>query len=252
MHRPSLQGIALSDLHLFAHRSAGRECFDSLKPRLAAADVVVLNGDIFDFRWSTLPDASATTLGAREWLQQLCAAFPQCNFHYVIGNHDCPAFFRAELAKLAASVPRFHWHENGVRIGRAVFVHGDCTHRRMDPPALRRFRADWDNDRRHGLLRAKAYVAVDRAGITRLAHQCWFPRNVTVARVAHYLDHALPHWREHATDCYFGHTHLPFTDHRHEGIRYHNTGSGIRGMGFNPRSFNPSTVSFESLASLLD
>jgi hypothetical protein len=58
-----------------------------------------------------------------------------------------------------------------------------------------------------------------------------------VARIAHYLEEALPEWRGKVGDCYFGHTHLPFRDHEHEGVRFHNTGSGICGMGFEPLEF---------------
>ena len=51
----AIRGMAVSDLHLFAYRSAGEEYFNSLRPQLNATDILVLNGDIFDFRWSTLP-----------------------------------------------------------------------------------------------------------------------------------------------------------------------------------------------------
>lgn len=38
-------------------------------------------------------------------------------------------------------------------------------------------------------------------------------------------------------DVYFGHTHQPFRDHEHDGVRFHNTGSGILDLGFQPLSF---------------
>jgi UDP-2,3-diacylglucosamine pyrophosphatase LpxH len=241
-------GIVLSDLHLFAHRSAGAEYFDSLTPQFAACDLIVLNGDIFDFRWSTLPDTTATLRHALDWLHALGGNFPRAEIHYVIGNHDCPRFFRAELDGLAVTRPGFHWHDRGVRLGTAVFVHGDCTHRRMSPAGLSRYRTDWDNDHQHARWRAKAYVAADRTGATELVHRCWFPRRATVARVTHYLDQASPDWRRDVTDCYFGHTHLPFSNQWMDGVRFHNTGSGIRGMGFNPCAFDLSTTTFKSLA----
>ena len=117
-------------------------------------------------------------------------------------------------------------------------MHGDCTHRRMGPADLRRFREDWDNDRQHGRWMTKAYVAVDRLGATRLAHQTFFPRRTTVERAMHYLDSACPDWRVDTHHCYFGHTHQPFSNFRHDGIQFHNTGSAIRGMGFNPLTFS--------------
>lgn len=233
-----IRGVAVSDLHLFAQRSAGAEYFQALGPELAAANFLVLNGDIFDFRWSTLPSAEITVSRAVEWLQGVRAAYPACEIHYVLGNHDCPTFFRERLDDLTSTLGRFAWHEFGVRIGSALFVHGDCTHRRMDPGGLRRFREDWDNDRQHGRWMTKAYVAVDRIGATRFAHQYFFPRRTTVERAMHYLDYACPDWRAGTRDCYFGHTHQPFSNFEHAGVQFHNTGSAIRGMGFNPLKFS--------------
>src|SRR5688572_3309334 len=89
-----IRGMAVSDLHLFAYRSAGMEYFDALRSQLTSADVLVLNGDIFDFRWSTLPNPEITANRAVEWLQAVRGAYPSCAIHYVLGNHDCPAFFR--------------------------------------------------------------------------------------------------------------------------------------------------------------
>ena len=248
--RPSdpIRGMAVSDLHLFAYRSAGAEYFDSLRRQLNSADILVLNGDIFDFRWSTLPSPEVTVQRAVEWLHAVRAAYPSCEIHYVLGNHDCPAFFRERLDELANTLGRFQWHEFGVRIGTALFVHGDCTHRRMNPAGLRRFREEWDNDRQHRPgWRTKAYVAVDRLGVTRFAHQYYFPRKTTVERAMHYLDHASPRWRANSRDCYFGHTHQPFSNHQHGDIRFHNTGSAIRGMGFNPLAFSVPAAQIESL-----
>lgn len=241
------RGIAVSDLHLFARRSAGEEYLRALQPQMASADVLVLNGDIFDFRWSTLSNLEITAARALSWLRALNAAYPKCEIHYVLGNHDCPAFFATQLEALARDVDRFHWHEFGVRLGTALFVHGDCTHRTMDPSGLRRFRADWDNDRQHGRWMTQAYLAVDRLGLTRTAHQCYFPKRTTVRRAMHYLDHAWPGWQEGTRDCYFGHTHQPFSAYQHRGIRFHNTGSAIRGMGFNPLAFQFSHAAAESL-----
>ena len=63
----------------------------------------------------------------------------------------------------------------------------------------------------------------------------------------HYLDHASPRWRTNSRDCYFGHTHQPFSNHQHGDIRFHNTGSAIRGMGFNPLAFSVPAAQIESL-----
>jgi UDP-2,3-diacylglucosamine hydrolase len=232
------RGIAISDLHLFARRSVGADCFESVRAQLSEVDVMILNGDVFDFRWSTLSSVNATISASIEWLRAVTAAFPRCEVHYVLGNHDCPAFFRAALSDLSHTLSRLHVHELGLRMGSALFIHGDCTHRRMDTAGLRQYRKSWDNERRYGASRAKVYLAGDRLGLTWLTHKGWFPRRHTVDRLMYYLDRTCPTWRNATRDCYFGHTHLPFSDHFQDGVTFHNTGSGIGGMGFNPRIFS--------------
>jgi len=74
-----------------------------------------------------------------------------------------------------------------------------------------------------------------------------YPQRETVERVAHYLDCAWPDWRGIVRDCYFGHTHLPFSNYRHGGVSFHNTGSAIRGMGFNPILFEAQASHAEPL-----
>jgi UDP-2,3-diacylglucosamine hydrolase len=107
----------------------------------------------------------------------------------------------------------------------------------MDPNALDRYRNRWRQDRQRSRLRGAAYVYLDRFGITRIAHDWHFPRRKTIERVSYYLDHACPGWRDRTRHCYFGHSHLPFSNWEHDGIFFHNTGSAIRGMSFNPLFF---------------
>ena len=132
------------------------------------------------------------------------------------------------------TLPRVHWHEHLMRFGPALFIHGDCAHRRMDSQGLGHFRRNWERDWRWGRAMAAAYVCVDRLGITRRVHEWHFPRRRTVERIAHYLDSTNPSWRKQTRDCYFGHTHLPFSNYEYHGVRFHNTGSGIHNLEFNP------------------
>ena len=110
------RGIVVSDLHLFAHRSHGDACFQSLRAELESVDLLVLNGDIFDFRWSTLRGHDTTADAAAIWLQNLAADFPRCEIHYVLGNHDCLSLFRKRLPLLCSAESRLHWHEHHLRL----------------------------------------------------------------------------------------------------------------------------------------
>ena|ERR1051326_9579416 len=71
------RGIVLSDLHLFARRSRAADCLQSLRADLASADVVVLNGDRFDFRWRTLRDRRTTVAAAIDGLRTLVIEFAE-------------------------------------------------------------------------------------------------------------------------------------------------------------------------------
>ena len=235
-------GIVISDLHLFARRSRGAARFDSLRRELRALDVLVLNGDIFDFRWSTLGDQKQTLPAAMNWLNALVRELPRCEIQFIVGNHDCPRTFLEELSRLAATCPRFHWHEHLLQVGPALFIHGDCAHRRMDHHGLSRFRRHWERDWCWNPAMATAYLCADHLGITRRVHEWHFPRRKTVERITFYLDNASPGWRARTRDCYFGHTHLPFANYEHGGVRFHNTGSAIHNLDFNPIAFEVSAA----------
>jgi len=209
--------------------------------------VLVLNGDIFDFRWSTLRDVETTVAASLAWLRDLLEAFPACQVHYVLGNHDCLARFREKLAARAATLPRLQWHEYGVRLGAALFLHGDCADEPMDPAGLRRHRERWEIDHPRSSLAAAAYSVADRLGITLFALARHFPQRETVERIVHYLDRVWPDWQQIIRDCYFGHTHRPFSDYRQDGVAFHNTGSAIRGTDFNPMVFETHVAGAETL-----
>ncbi|MFO1499557.1 MAG: hypothetical protein U1G07_14395, partial [Verrucomicrobiota bacterium] len=195
-------GMVLSDLHLFARRSHASLHLEALGPELARAPVVVLNGDTFDFRWSTVGDHEASRLAAVGWLREFARTCRQADIHFVLGNHDCLAGFAGRLQVLSEEEPRFHWHRHGVRLGAAMFLHGDCALGWMDGAGLARYRSAWENDTQRGEWAGWAYRWADRLGLTRLAHAGQFPRRVAVTRVAYYLDRTVLGWREEVRECY--------------------------------------------------
>lgn len=245
----SRRGLVLSDLHLFARRSRGQACFESLRMDLKSVDILVLNGDTFDFRWSFLPDHEATRAAALGWLRKLGHDFPWCQVHYVLGNHDCLQSFVDSLGPLQAALPQFQWHEHAICIGSHLFLHGDCACGTMNMPGLHRYRASWRQDCQRGARSAAFYESLDWFGITPWIHRCYFPRRRTVRRIACYLDRAHPGWRWHIRACYFGHTHLPLIKYAHDGVLFFNSGSAIHNMKFQPIFFDvPSTAPINSLA----
>jgi len=232
-----LKGLVLSDLHLFSSRSAGEARLASIHCKLSEADLIVLNGDTFDFRWSVVGNEAATIEAALQWLKSFTGKHERAEIHFVLGNHDCLDAFTRRLDEVVAGYPRFHWHETVLRIGSHLFLHGDCAHRSMDVAGLDVYRQAWRQDRQRGRMGAHLYQLADRLGITFAAHAAHFPRARTVARLSAYLDNASPGWRDETRDCYFGHTHLPFEGHEVSGVRFHNTGSAIGSSPFMPVGF---------------
>ena len=231
------RGLVISDLHLFSPRSDGRWLMLERMDEVAQVDVLVLNGDVFDFRWSELPNQAVTISAAIDWLLELLEKFQGESIHYVLGNHDCLSAFTSRLEELARANSVFSYHEHSLILKRSLFLHGDCANRKMDGEMLKQYRRAWSSHDQRGKLGRVLYQLADITGLSRRFHEQHFPEVPTVARVAHHLDHVLPAWREEIDDVFFGHTHRPFSSHSHEGVLFHNTGSGIRGMGFNPLVF---------------
>lgn len=231
------RGLVVSDLHLFSPRSEGSRLMAERIEEVSNADVLVLNGDVFDFRWSELPNQSATISAAIDWLNMLLDNFHGESVHYVLGNHDCLSAFTLQLDEIVQNHSKFSYHEHRLILNRSLFFHGDCANRNMDENMYKQYRRAWNIHRQRGKVGKTLYQIADFTGLSRRFHEQHFPQDATVERVAHYLDHILPAWREEIDDVFIGHTHRPFTSHTHEGVKFHNTGSGIRSMGFLPLSF---------------
>ena len=71
----------VSDLHLFANRSRGARHLDAIRKTAERSKLCVLGGDIFDFKWSTLPSDGHSVDEALRWLHELAVSVPGCRVH---------------------------------------------------------------------------------------------------------------------------------------------------------------------------
>jgi UDP-2,3-diacylglucosamine pyrophosphatase LpxH len=221
------RGFAVSDLHLFAHRSSAHDHLPLVRQAATEADFIVLNGDIFDFRWSTLPTRGHTLDAAVGWLRSLAEDHPECRFYYIMGNHDALAPLAPRLDALVAERPNLHWNPTHVRINDALFLHGDLPlHRKRRSPFARDLvtsEVQW------GRLASFAYHVFVHLHLHRLVSLIHWPQRCARRILRSLADHG----RELAdgiTDVYFGHTHEPFRDFHYRGIRFHNSGAAVRGL----------------------
>ena len=219
------KGYVISDLHLFTRRTAADDYADAMREAAGRADFFVLNGDIFDFRWTTLASIEATTATAVQWLRSFAEVNPDCDLHFVMGNHDGTEFFVDYLDMLAVDVPNFLWYPSHVRIGDKLFCHGDLplSLRPIEPFRREHRRAK----RQKGPWLNSAYQCVVNTNLHRVSDVLYSRRRCgeTILRCLENDRQALA---DGITDVYFGHIHRAFSDYDCGGVMFHNTGAAIR------------------------
>ncbi|MCE5267389.1 MAG: metallophosphoesterase [Planctomycetaceae bacterium] len=221
----------VSDLHLLANRSAAHQYLEQLSRTAQHAEVFVLGGDIFDFPWSGMPIQRAVAR-AVNWLLQLTASCPQCQFHLVLGNHDYHQVFIDRLVRLERQVPNLSWHRYYVRLGNSVFLHGDVANRRMDARGLAEARDRWLDKRRRGPFLSRLYDVVVLTRLHKPVAHLVFTKRTVVRRVLNYLESVGQGHGDGVRDVYFGHTHRRLSNYRYRGLQFHNGGAPIKGMKF--------------------
>lgn len=219
----------ISDLHLFSHRSRAHVHRQFIVEAARQSEVLVLNGDIFDFHWSIFGELEATMDAAEAWLRALAAECPRCRIHYLLGNHDAVLPWADRCASIAGDVENLDWSPDYLRLGNTLFTHGDLLlgrgprrTRELDPDARLR---------RRSLGRAYAVIS----GLRILRAASLLPSNRRTSRMIHRNFLQLgPELTEGVRRLCTGHTHRPFSGIRIHGLELHNTGSTVAGMAFRP------------------
>lgn len=232
-------GLFISDLHLLSRRSVGQMHWQQLKPELHKSDLLILGGDIFDFRWSTHGDLIRSTQAARQWLHEAIDANKQLRIIYLLGNHDCLPSMQTLLKTLTSEIANFCWVEQHLALDQSVFLHGDVLDAGLTSSALANYRAKFsDKHRERGDLAHRMYdllVASRIHGVPpKIIHRA--PR--VTKRLSQYLS-SFDLTAEHGIhQVYFGHTHQPLGGTTYGNQLYFNPGSGIRHLPFAPCKFS--------------
>lgn len=222
---PPALGAVVSDFHLLTNRSTAHHYLESLHVTVYEVDVVLLNGDIFDFQWSTHGGFAPSVQIAQEWLSELILPHPDTTFLILLGNHDSIPLYRELLQKLSDLHPRVFWYEDYVRLGTSLFLHGDALHTR-NRQELDLYRAKFNQQlKKHPLLHS-GYHMLARIGGLR-AFTSTVSRRRCARQLLRYLRTEAPLPLDQVEDVYFGHVHMPFRDFEYKGFRFHNTGASL-------------------------
>jgi hypothetical protein len=222
----------ISDLHMFSRRSRAADQMEQIRKTVSSATTLVLAGDIVDFKWSEIGEPKETAEAASEWLEKLLQASTDCELHYLLGNHDHHPALIERLKGLAACHPRFHWQPFHLRLGNAVFLHGDAAIPRMNSERLKTYRERFGEHRRRGPVMNRLYDAVVAARIHVMGAQMLYPDRTVLRRLFKYLDEIECSPVQGVRNIYFGHTHRALADAEYGGLKFHNCGAPMPGLNF--------------------
>ncbi len=161
----------------------------------------------------------------------------ECQFHYILGNHDALPGFTQRLEELAKNNPRLQWHPHLLRLGSSVFLHGDIIDSKIPLEAdfhelldARRLRGE-ERSLPHPLQHSLYDVAV-QARIHRLVANLANSHRKVLTQVGDYLSWAKQDRSAGVEQVYFGHTHRPVDRLVYSGLEFHNPGAAIKGLPF--------------------
>jgi UDP-2,3-diacylglucosamine pyrophosphatase LpxH len=222
-----------SDLHLFSRRSNGPEHLAAIHAAAARARMLILGGDIFDFRWSTYPTIEQSVHAAMRWLDELVASHPHCDFHFIQGNHDCNRRFTVALETYSTTRPNLSLHPYVLRQGKNVFLHGDAAdHPSMCQARLSKHREHWSRDESRSQVRHALYDLAVSARLHRVVGKVAHPRRRVVHRILGYLNRIGHGPADGVEHVYFGHTHDAIENYHYRGLTFHNPGAPMAGLRF--------------------
>ncbi len=220
------QVCAVSDLHKYSSRSTFHWHREEIYKAMAASDIFVFNGDIFDFRWTNLNSVEETIIQATQWLGSLAKQSPHCQLHFIPGNHDCHPAFLNSLSELTRQHSNFHWHEYYFKFGDTVFLHGDIIDSGPGNDKLKSYRQKFIKSKKHGTLSNFIYDLVVGAGLHIVLSRLR-PRHTQANRLLSYLK---PEVIKGVRRICYGHTHCAFENYLYNNISFCNSGTMTRGL----------------------
>ena len=229
----SMRGLFLSDLHLFSRRSVGQLRWEQWQRHVAGTSLLVLGGDIFDFRWSQYRTLSDSVTAAGHWLQDLLEAHLALTVAYVLGHHDCHPDLQQVLTALASQDARFKWFEFHFRLGDSLFLHGDVLDARS-PGELQRYRHRFHETRARGAVANRVYDIAVAARLHHVAPRLLHGQQRVCRRLGAIIDAQSMGADQGVRNVFFGHTHRRVSRFSHNGQVFHNPGAGIRHSPFHP------------------
>jgi len=232
LNRKLMRAAFVSDLHLFSRRSRGARHLPAIQQATRSTGTMVLGGDIFDFKWSTIPSTEATVAAAGRWLTNLITLDASCQIHYILGNHDYQPALMTLLDRLANTHANFVWHDYYLRLNRTLFLHGDVADRPMTHQELVTRRQRKLTDQRAAVPRHWLYSAAMAVRLHKVAGWVAHAPDRVASRIEHYVSSLNLADSGSIQQIVFGHTHAALHGHVYNGVYYFNGGAPLAGLKF--------------------
>lgn len=226
----------LSDLHLLSPRSMAPQWMHSIDSACHPSDLIVLGGDIFDFRWATLGGHDATLAAARNWLSRLLERHDRSRVVYILGNHDSHPDMQALLDELARTSGRLEWTAESYRLGDCLFCHGDV----LDAGSLAQlpyYRRRFQHERPASRAAHNAYEVAVAMRLHRALPTLFHRPRATCTKLTELLSLASRPEYAGIQRIFFGHTHVPIYELPIGPFHFYNPGAALRHLNFAPISF---------------
>lgn len=201
------------------------------------SELIVLGGDIFDFRWATLGGHEETLAAVQTWLENLLTRHSEARVAYVLGNHDCHPDLQRLLECLAREQPRFAWHPESFQLGDCYFCHGDVLDA-GGPNQLARYRRKFHHERQASRAAHNIYDAAVAMRLHRTIPTLFHRPRATCLRLSQFLSLAKQAGQAPIERVFFGHTHVPIYELPLRSVHYYNPGAALRHMTFAPITFH--------------
>lgn len=222
--------IAVGDLHLFSKRSNGQKIFDQLPEMISNCDLLVICGDLFDFRWSHFSSLKEGFEAAEEIMEEFLSKVT-IPVAYILGNHDGVSRFEQTLERLKEKHDHFYWMADYLKVGNSVFLHGDIPLKTKGAKVTPRLLNE--NEPLYPQWISMGYAVFTKTGLIALYRivKSLFRKtplfSIDQAIDVHFEDRDIDH-------VVFGHTHFAIKEKIFNGRSYRNCGTPMRGFTFSP------------------
>jgi len=200
------------------------------------SQLIVLGGDIFDFRWANLGSHAATLGAVQHWLVEFITSNPHARIVYVMGNHDSHPDMLGVLDQLTYRHAQFLWRADSYVIADCLFCHGDIIDA-GGTAQLENYRRKFHHHKQASRTAHNFYDLAVAMRLHRTIPQLFHRPRATCERLIELLQLRSQPEFAHVRRIFFGHTHVPIYELPIGSLEFFSPGAALKHLNFAPITF---------------